>query len=158
MTQQPLVLKNNIDHLSKQGPPTFFHLDTNPVLSDVLVHSVEKTHVLVVTGELIWLLFLNILFFNYVQMLSKSHRFRKFRRNYVHLSVFVQPNHREMWIAFFLLDRHCWKRPYFLFCCCLSVTIVHLHNLFLLSIVLLSIPVAQVLLAPRWKSRRKDVE
>ena len=80
--QHPGILKNNIDHLSKRGPPPFFHSDTNLVLGNVLVHSVEKTHVLVLTGELIWLLFLNILFLNYVQRPNKSHRFRKFRRSY----------------------------------------------------------------------------
>ena len=48
----------------------------------------------------------------------------------------------------FLLSAHCWKWPYALFCCCLSVTIVHLRNLFLLSTL-----VAQMLLTPRWVSR-----
>ena len=37
------------------GTTTVFHLDTNPVLGHVLIHSVDKTHVLVVTVELIWL-------------------------------------------------------------------------------------------------------
>ena len=37
------------------GTTTIFHLDTNPVLGHVLIHSVDKTHVLVVTVELIWL-------------------------------------------------------------------------------------------------------
>ena len=51
-------------HLHEQGAPPFFHSDTNLVLGHVLVHSVDKTHVLVVKVELIWLLFLNILSFN----------------------------------------------------------------------------------------------
>ena len=73
MIQHPGILKNNINHLSKRGPPPFFHSDTNPVRGNVLVHSVEKkTRVLVVTGELIWLLILNILSFNYIQTTNKS--------------------------------------------------------------------------------------
>ena len=56
------TLKSNIYHSSKREPPPFFHLDTSPVISHVLIHSVDKTHILVVTVELIWLLFLNILF------------------------------------------------------------------------------------------------
>ena len=89
MIEHPGILKNDIDHLSKRGPPPFCHSDTNLVLGNVLDNSVEKTHVLVVTGELIWLLFLNILFFNYVQEPSKSHRFRKFRRSYTYTSMFL---------------------------------------------------------------------
>ena len=41
----------------------FFHSDTNPVFGHVLVHSVDKTDVLIVIVELIWLLFLNRVFF-----------------------------------------------------------------------------------------------
>ena len=59
------TLKNNIYHSNKRGPPPFFHSDTNPVLGHVLIHSVEKTHVLVVHVELIWLLFLIIPSFNF---------------------------------------------------------------------------------------------
>ena len=50
------------------GPPPFFHLNTNSVLVHVLVYSIDKTYVLVVT----------VAFSG-----SKSHRFRKFRRRYV---------------------------------------------------------------------------
>ena len=71
-TQYPRSLKNNIDDSNKRGPPPLFHSDTNPVLGHVLIHSVDKTHVLVVTVELIWLLFLNILFFNFVPTPKKS--------------------------------------------------------------------------------------
>ena len=60
-----------------------FHSHTKPVFGQVLVHSVDKTHVLVVTVALIWLLFLNILSFNFVQMPNKSLRFRRFSRSYV---------------------------------------------------------------------------
>ena len=44
----------------------FFNSHANPVADHVLVHSVDKTHVLVVTVKLIWLLFLNIFSFNFV--------------------------------------------------------------------------------------------
>ena len=52
------LLNNNKDHSRKWGPPPFFHSDTNLVLSHVLIHSVDKTHVLVVKVELNWVLFL----------------------------------------------------------------------------------------------------
>ena len=52
------------------------------MLGHVLVHSVDKTHVLDVTVELIRLFFLNILSFNFVPTPNKSLRFRGFRGNY----------------------------------------------------------------------------
>ena len=67
----------------KRGPPPFFHPDTNPVIGDVLVHSVDKTYVLVVTVELIWLLFLNIISFNFVPTPTKSPSLTRFRRRYI---------------------------------------------------------------------------
>ena len=80
-----------------------------------------------------------------------SLRFRKFRRSNVHRSVVVQTNHCQSCTAFFA-----WcalsKVSTFLFCGCLFPTIVHLRNLFLLST-----PVAQMLLTPRWVSIRKHV-
>ena len=65
------------------GTPPFFHSDTNPVFGHVPFHSVDKTHVLVVTVELIWLLFLNILSFNFAPTPNKSLRLTPFRRSYV---------------------------------------------------------------------------
>ena len=59
--QCPHALKNNIYHSNKLVPPPFFHSDTNPVFGHILIHSFDKTHALVVTVELIWLLPLNIL-------------------------------------------------------------------------------------------------
>ena len=70
--QYPHTLKTNIYHSNKWGPPPFFHSDINPVLGHFLVHCANKTHVLVVIAELIWLLFLNILSFNFVRTPSKS--------------------------------------------------------------------------------------
>ena len=46
-------------------PPLFFHSDTSPALGNGLVYSADKTHILAVAVELIWLLFLNILSFNF---------------------------------------------------------------------------------------------
>ena len=66
------TLRNNIYHSNKRGTPIFFHLDTNPVLGHVLIHSVDKTHVLVVTVELICLLLLNILSFKFVPTPNKQ--------------------------------------------------------------------------------------
>ena len=148
------ILKNSMNHLSKSGPPSFFHSDTNLVVGNVLVNSVEKSSCSqVVTDKLIWLLFLNILSFNYVQTTNKSLRFRKFRRSYTYTSLLSFKPATMICRLLFLLDAHCWKRRYSIFCCCLSVTIVHLLNLFLLSTL-----VAQMLLTPRWVSKRKDVQ
>ena len=148
------ILKNSMNHLSKRGPPSFFHSDTNLVVGNVLVHSVEKSSCSqVVTDKLIWLLFLNILSFNYVQTTNKSLRFRKFRRSYTYTSLLSFKPTTMKCRLLFLLDAHCWKRTYFIFCCYLYVTIVHLRNIFLLTT-----SVAQMSLTPRWVSRRKDVK
>ena len=69
--QYPNTLRNNIYYSSKRVPPPVFHSSTNPVLCQVLIQSFDKTQVLVVTVELIWLVLLNILSFNYVPMPNK---------------------------------------------------------------------------------------
>ena len=70
--QYPVTLKNNIYHSNKRLPLPFFHLDTNPVFDHVLSHSFDKkAHVLVVTVEMIWLLLLNTLSFNFVPTPNK---------------------------------------------------------------------------------------
>ena len=51
---------------------TIFHSDTNPLLGHVPILSFDKTYVLVVTVELIWLLFLNTLSFNFAPTSNKS--------------------------------------------------------------------------------------
>ena len=82
--QYPRTLKNNIYYSSKRIPPPFFHSDTNPVFCHVLIHSLDKTHVLVVTVKLIWSLLLNILSFNFVRIFYfNSGRLARFRRSYV---------------------------------------------------------------------------
>ena len=84
---------------------TFFHLDINPVLGHVLIHSVDKTHALVVTVELIWLLFLNILSFNFVSTLNKFRRLKRFRKSYVNRPDVVLTTHTSY--TAFLLDVRC---------------------------------------------------
>ena len=69
---------------------------------------------MVVTGELIWLLFLNIISFNYVQTTNKSLRFRKFRRSYTH------PSNQSLW------NVDC----FFSWCALLKATIFHFLLLF----------------------------
>ena len=69
--QYPRTLQNNIYNSNKRIPVPFFHLDTNPALRQILIHSFHKTHVLVVKVELICLLLLNILSFNFVPTLHK---------------------------------------------------------------------------------------
>ena len=118
--QNSHTLKNNIYHSNKRGPPPFFHSDTNPLLGHVRIHSFDKTHVLVVTVELIWLLFLTILPFNFVPTLNKSLMLTRFRRSYVNRPAVVLTNHTRY--PAFLLDVLCAVQighvP--LFCSCLK--------------------------------------
>ena len=109
---------------------TTFFFGTNPLLGYVLIHSVDNTYVLVVTVELIWLLFLNILSFNFVPTPNELYKLHCF---------------------FAKCTLRCSKWPRFFFYRCLSPMIVHLRNLFLLST-----PDAWMFLIPRWVSRRKD--
>ena len=81
-----------------------------PVIGHVLVHSIDKTHVLDVTVDLIWLLFLNILSFNFVATPRKSLRFTRFIRSYVNRPAVVLTNHCQSYTAF-LLDVRCSKLP-----------------------------------------------
>ena len=129
----------------------FFILIPILMLGHVLVHSVDNIHALVVTVKLIWLLFLNILPFNFVPMPNKSVMLTRFRRSYVNRLVVVLTNHCWNYSAF-LLDVHCSKWPRSFFCSCLSPMVVHLCNLFLLSK-----SVARMLLTPRWVSRQKGL-
>ena len=99
--QYPCTLKSNVYHSNKRGPPPFFHLDTSPALGHVLIHSVDKIHVLVVTVELIWLLFLNIFSFNFVPTPNKFLRLKRFRKSYVNHPDVVLTNHTS-YTAFLL--------------------------------------------------------
>ena len=108
--------KNNIYHSNKWGRPfkqmgtttSFFHSDTNPALGHVLVHSVDKTHALVVTVGLVLFLFLNILFFNFVPTSNKSLWFTRFRISYVNCNAVVLTIHCQSCQRFYL-DMRCSK-------------------------------------------------
>ena len=104
------TMKNNIYHSNKCGPLLFLHLETNLVIGHVMVHSVDKTHVLDATVDLIWLLFLNILSFNFVATPRKSLRFTRFIRSYVNRPAVVLTNHCQSYTAF-LLDVRFSKLP-----------------------------------------------
>ena len=93
--QYPRNLKSNIYHSNKRGSPPFFHVDTNPVTGHTLVHSVDKTHVLVVIVDLIWLLFLNILSFNFAATPRKSLRFSRFIRSSVNRPAVLLTNNYQ---------------------------------------------------------------
>ena len=156
MIQHPGILKNNINHLSKRWPPPFFHSDTSLVLGNVLVHSVEKNPC---SGCNRGINLAVVLEYTFLQLcsndkqISSEKKFRKFRRSYTHTSLLSFKPTTMKCRLLFLLDGCCWKRPYSIFCCCLSVAIVHLRNLFLLSTL-----VVQMLLTPRWVNRREDVK
>ena len=78
------------------------------ILGHVLVQSVDKIHVLVVTVQLIWLLFLKTFSFNLVPTPNKYFRFARFRRSYVNHAAVVSTNHCQSYTAF-LHDVHCLK-------------------------------------------------
>ena len=124
--QYPRTLKNNIYHSSKWGLLQFLHLDISPVTGHNLVHSVDKTHVLIVTVNLIWLLFLNILSFNFVAAPRKFLRFTRFIRSYVNRPAVALTSRCQIYTAF-LLDVRCSKLPCSIFCSCLFPMIMHLR-------------------------------
>ena len=101
--------------IQTNGELHHFSFDTNPVLGHVLVHYFDKTHVLVVTVQLIWLLLLNVLSFNFVPKPNKYLRFTRFRRSYVNCPAVILINHCQSYTAF-LLDVNCskWPRSFFL--------------------------------------------
>ena len=104
-----------------------------PILGHALVHSVDKINALVLTVELVWLLFLNMFFFfNFVPTPNKSLRFTRFRRSYENCTAVVLTNHCQNYTTF-LINVRCSKWPRFFFCSYLSPMIVHLRNPFLLS-------------------------
>ena len=53
------------------GTTTIFSFGYHHVFGHVVIHSFDKTHDLVVTVELIWLLLLNMLSFNFVPTPNK---------------------------------------------------------------------------------------
>ena len=110
MIQYLRTLKNSAYHSNKRAPSPLFHPHTNPAIGHAVIHSVDKTHVLVVTVELTWLFFLNILSFNFVPTPRKSFRFTRLRRSYVNRPVVVLTNHCQSYTAF-LLDVRRSKLP-----------------------------------------------
>ena len=69
-----------------------------PILGHVLIHSIDKINVLIVTVKLISLLFLNILFFNFVTTPNKSLRFTRSSTIYVNRTAAVLTNHCQSYI------------------------------------------------------------
>ena len=110
---------------------------------------VDRTHVLLATVDLIWLLFLNILSFNFVATTRKSLRFARFIRSYVNCPAVVLTNHCQSYTAF-LLDVRCSKLP-----CSIFLQLFVPNNS---SFALLSTPVARKLWTPRWFGRWTDVK
>ena len=115
---------------------TTIHLDSNPVIAHALVHSLNKTHVLDVTVNLTWLLFLNILSFNFATTLIKSLRLTRFIRCYVNRPAVVLTNQSQSYTAF-LLHVRCSKLPCSIF---LQLFVPNSS-----AFALLSTPVAQML-------------
>ena len=138
--QYPRTLKNNIH--------CFIWI---PVLqlATAMVHSVGKTHVLDVTVDLIWLLFFNILSFNFVTAPRKPLRFTRFIRSYVNRPAVVLTNHCQSYTAF-LLDVRCSKLP----CSIFLQLFVPNDSVF----VLLSPAVARMSWTPGRFRRRTDVK
>ena len=124
--QYPRTLKSSIYHSKKWGLPLFLHLHTSPVTGQALVNSLDKANVLVVIMNLIQLLFLNILSFNFVTAPKNLFRFTRFINSYINHPVVVLTNHCQSCSAF-LLDVRCSKLPYSIFCSCLFPKIVHLR-------------------------------
>ena len=81
-----------------------------PILGHILVHFVDKTHVLVVTVELIWLMFLNIFSFDFIPTPNKALRFTRFRRSYVNRPAVVLTNHCQSYTDFWF-DVRCLNWP-----------------------------------------------
>ena len=150
--QYPCTLKSNIYQSNKQWTPSFFHLHTNLVLGHILIHSVDKIHVLVVTVELICFLIFSIISFIFVPTPNKFLRYQRFRKSYVKRPDVVNLPHKlHCFFTRCACAVHCGYVPFF--CSCLSPMLVRLRNLFLLST-----PTARMLLFPGWVSRQKDVK
>ena len=95
------------------------------VTGHALAHFVDKTHVLVVTVDLIWLLFLKIIFFNFVTTPRKFLKFTRFIRSYVNHPAVVLTNHCQSYTACLMRAVQSCHVPFF--CSCLSPMIMHLH-------------------------------
>ena len=146
----------SITQTNKRGPPPFFHLDTNPVLGHVKIHSVDKDPYFGWWVELIWLFFLNILSFIFFPTPNKSLRLTRFRKSCVSRPDVVLTN-RTSYTVFCYMCAALFRMVTFLFCSCFSPMLVHLRNLFLLSTPVARMPNI-VNSKVRWVSRPKDVK
>ena len=122
--QYSRTLTINIYHSNKWGPPLFLHLDTSFVIGHALVHSVDKTHVLVVTVDLIWLLFLNIL--SFFQLCCSTEKISQVHK--IHKKLCKPPcycsNKPLPFCLMCAVPRRC-SAPFF--CSCLFLMILHLR-------------------------------
>ena len=100
------------------------------ILDHDFTHFVDKNHALNSATDL--LVFPEFMFFQLSFNTKKSLRLTRFRRSYVNCTAVVLINHCQRYTAF-LLDVRCSKWPRSFFCSCLSLMIMHLHNLFLWS-------------------------
>ena len=141
MIQYPHTLKNNIYISNNRGPPTFFHSYTNTVLDTWSILLTKP--VLVVTVELIWLLFLNIISFNYVPTSNKFLRFTRFIKSYAYCPAIVLIKSTLLFCLMCVVQSRnfCFFEAVCSQWLCVCVT-----------------PVARVLLTPRWTSKWKDVK
>ena len=96
------------------------------ILQLAMLHSIDKTHVLVVTVEFISLLLLNMFSFNLVSTPRKSFRFTRFRRTHANHPVVILTNHCQSYTAF-LLNARCSKWPCSFFCSYWFPMIVYLR-------------------------------
>ena len=99
--QNPRTLQKNIYQLNKRVPSPFFFQIPSYLWP---IHSFDKTYVLLVTVELIWLLLLNILSFNFVPRRT-NFRLARFRRSYVKRPAVVLTSCTSY--TAFLLDVRC---------------------------------------------------
>ena len=121
------------------------------MIGQILIQSDDKTHILVVTVKLIWLLFLNILSFNFIPKPNKSLGFTRFRRSYLKRPAAVLI---KVTLHFQLMCAVPSDHVFFCFFCShLSPMIVHSRNLFLLSST-----TVRIMLTQRSVSRQKDVK
>ena len=128
----------------------WYQPDTSPVLGHFLVHSINKAHALVITVELIWLLFLNTISLNFFQTNLLGSENLKIAIYIARL--LLQPTNVNVALLF-LLDVPCSDWSHSFFCSCLSPIMCsgHLRNQFLLST-----PVAPMWSSQRWVRRQRN--
>ena len=131
--QYPRTLKSIIYHSKTHGPLALFHSDTNLSSGHVLTHSDDKTHVLVVTVELTWLLFFNALSFNFVPAPNKSLIDWQDSEEAMQTTLLSFSPTTQVTLLVCLICAALFKITAFLFLQLFLPNVVHLRNLFLLS-------------------------